>query len=142
MDKTSLLLGLIGLFVGAIAVIVFNYFRNVRMAKKAESVLEKALKDAEKIKKDHLLEAKEEAYKLKVETEKDIKERKSEIKEIPRAILRGMHMEERNHCKCHAINFSFLNSLTAQYNVLFSMHRNYCYIMVLRLLMILKKNCR
>ena len=87
MDKTSLLLGLIGLFVGAIAVIVFNYFRNVRMAKKAESVLEKALKEAEKMKKDHLLEAKEEAYKLKVETEKDIKERKSEIKEMEERLL-------------------------------------------------------
>ena len=87
MDKTSVLLGLIGLFVGAIAVIVFNYFRNVRMAKKAESVLEKALKEAEKMKKDHLLEAKEEAYKLKVETEKDIKERKSEIKEMEERLL-------------------------------------------------------
>ena len=52
MDKTSLLLGLIGLFVGAIAVIVFNYFRNVRMAKKAESVLEKALKEAGKIRSE------------------------------------------------------------------------------------------
>ena len=87
MDKTSLLLGLIGLFVGAIAVIVFNYFKNVRMAKKAESVLDKALKDAEKIKKDYLLEAKEDAYKLKVETEKDIKERKSELKEMEERLL-------------------------------------------------------
>lgn len=87
MDKTSLLLGLIGLFVGAIAVIVFNYFRNVRMAKKAESLLDKALKDAEKMKRDHLLEAKEEAYKLKVEAEKDIKERKSELKEMEERLL-------------------------------------------------------
>ena len=87
MDKTSLLLGLIGLFVGAVAVIVFNYFKNVRMAKKAESVLDKALKDAEKIKKDYLLEAKEEAYKLKVETEKDIKERKGELKEMEERLL-------------------------------------------------------
>ena len=87
MDKTSLLLGLIGLFVGAIAVIVFNYFKNVRMAKKAESVLDKALKDAEKIKKDYLLEAKEDAYKLKVETEKDIKERKIELKEMEERLL-------------------------------------------------------
>ena len=51
-NKTSLLLGLVGLFVGAIAVIVFNYFRNSRMAKKAESLLDKAQKDADKLKRD------------------------------------------------------------------------------------------
>ena len=49
-NKTSLLLGLVGLFVGAIAVIVFNYFRNSRMTKKAESLLDKAQKDADKLK--------------------------------------------------------------------------------------------
>lgn len=97
MEKTSLLLGLIGLFVGAIAVIVFNYFKNVRMAKKAESVLDKALKDAEKIKKDYLLEAKEDAYKLKVETEKDIKERKSELKEMEdRLLTRENNIDRRD----------------------------------------------
>ena len=53
-NKTSLLLGLVGLFVGAIAVIVFNYFRNSRMTKKAESLLDKAQKDADKLKRDYI----------------------------------------------------------------------------------------
>ena len=56
-NNTSLLLGLVGLFVGAIAVIVFNYFRNSRMTKKAESLLDKAQKDADKLKRDYIAEA-------------------------------------------------------------------------------------
>ena len=97
MDGTSLLLGLVGLFLGAIGVIVFNYFRNSATSKKVESMLEKAHNEAEKIKKDFLLEAKEEAYKLKVETEKDIKERKNEIKESEdRLLIRENNIDRRD----------------------------------------------
>ena len=55
--------------------------------KRADILLPKFSKDAEKMKRDHLLEAKEEAYKLKVEAEKDIKERKSELKEMEERLL-------------------------------------------------------
>ncbi len=97
MDGTSLLLGLVGLFLGAIGVIVFNYLRNSATSKKVESMLEKAHNEAEKIKKDFLLEAKEEAYKLKVETEKDIKERKNEIKESEdRLLARENNIDRRD----------------------------------------------
>ncbi|MCI5702423.1 MAG: ribonuclease Y [Erysipelotrichaceae bacterium] len=96
-NKTSLLLGLVGLFVGAIAVIVFNYFRNSRMAKKAESLLDKAQKDADKLKRDYIAEAKEEAYKLKLEAEKDIKERKNEVKEAEdRLLVRENNIDRRD----------------------------------------------
>lgn len=96
-NKTSLLLGLVGLFVGAIAVIVFNYFRNSRMTKKAESLLDKAQKDADKLKRDYIAEAKEEAYKLKLEAEKDIKERKNEVKEAEdRLLVRENNIDRRD----------------------------------------------
>ena len=96
-NNTSLLLGLVGLFVGAIVVIVFNYFRNSRMAKKAESLLDKAQKDADKLKRDYIAEAKEEAYKLKLEAEKDIKERKNEVKEAEdRLLVRENNIDRRD----------------------------------------------
>ena len=88
MEWSSLLLGLlIGLIVGAIAVFAFNYIKNVKTEKKAENVLDKAQKEAEKIKKDYLLEAKEEAHKLKVETDEYVKERKTELKENEERLL-------------------------------------------------------
>ena len=88
MEWSSLLLGLlIGLIVGVIAVAIFNYIKNSKLENKAENVLDKAQKEAEKIKKDYLFEAKEEAHKLKAETDEYIKERKSEIKENEERLL-------------------------------------------------------
>lgn len=46
---------------------------------KANDIINNATEEAEKIKKDRLLEAKEETYKLKEKTESEIKEKKSEI---------------------------------------------------------------
>ena len=83
----SILLVLIGLFVGIIGVIIFNYFRGNNTSKKIEKMLEKANKDAEKIKRDQILEAKEETYKLKNETDKEIKEKKNELKESEERLL-------------------------------------------------------
>jgi len=98
MEWSSLLLGLlIGLIVGAIAIAVFNYIRTINTAKKAENVLDKAQKEAEKIKKDYLLEAKEEAHKLKVETDDYVKERKNEIKENEdRLLARENNIDRRD----------------------------------------------
>ena len=83
----SILLVLIGIFIGMIAIFVVNYIRGNQIAKRIESQLEKARKDAEKIKRDHLLEAKEEVHRLKVETDKEVKEKKQEIKESEERLL-------------------------------------------------------
>jgi len=92
-----ILFGILGLFVGIIAMIVLNYVKASRATKKAEAILEKANKDADKIKRDYLLEAKEEAYKLKTETEKELKDKKNEIKESEdRLILRETNMDKRD----------------------------------------------
>ena len=93
----SILLVLIGLFVGIITMFVINYFRGNLSSKKAESMIEKAKKEADKIKRDHLLEAKEESHKLKIETEKEIKEKKNEIKEAEERLLtREDNMDRRD----------------------------------------------
>ena len=69
-------LGLIfGVILTIIGVLIFIKSKN----KKSDNIIEKAKKEADKLKRDTLLEIKEEQYKIKQETEKQIKERKSEI---------------------------------------------------------------
>ena len=76
---------------------IINYVKGNNASKKVDTILEKARKDADKIKRDHLLEAKEEAHKLKVETEKEVKEKKSEIKESEERLLqREANMDRRD----------------------------------------------
>ena len=83
----SILLVLIGIFVGCIIIIAYNYIKKSRTSKKSEDIIEKAKKEAEKIKRDNILEAKEEAYKIKQETDKEVKEKKNEIKEAEDRLL-------------------------------------------------------
>lgn len=81
------LLLIIGLFVGAVIVIIITALKKKSEEHKASNIIEKAKKDADKIKRDALLEAKEDTYKLKIETDKEIKERKKEIKENEERLL-------------------------------------------------------
>ena len=91
-----ILLIVIGLFVGIIVMIIFDYIRKSLGSKKLENMIDKARKDAEKIKKDYLIEAKEEARLYKEETEKEIKDRKAELKETEDRILqREGNMDKR-----------------------------------------------
>ena len=91
-----ILLIVIGLFVGIIVMIIFDYIKKSLSSKKLENMMDKALRDAEKIKKDYLLEAKEEARALKEEVDKEIKDRKSELKETEDRILqRESNMDKR-----------------------------------------------
>ena len=93
----SILLVLIGTFFGTIVFIVVNYIRGIKVNSKIDAMLEKARKDADKIKRDYLLEAKEEAHKLKVETDKAIKEKKAEVKEQEERLLaRESSMDRRD----------------------------------------------
>ncbi len=93
----SILLVLIGLFVGVVVALIINYIRGNLVAKKVEKMLEKAKKDADKIKRDYILEAKEESHKLKIETDKEIKEKKAEIRESEeRLITRENNMDRRD----------------------------------------------
>lgn len=83
----SILLVLVGLFVGIIISFIFNYLKGSMASKKAEGIIEKANKDAEKAKRNSLLETKEEIYKLKKEADNEIKEKKGEMKEMEDRLL-------------------------------------------------------
>ena len=93
----SLLLGLIGLFIGIVVMLIVNYIKGESAEKKAEIILEKAKKEADKIKRDYLLEAKEEAHKVKMDTDKEVKEKKNEIRESEERLLqRENNMDRRD----------------------------------------------
>ena len=78
----SILLIIIGLFLGMIIVYLLNKLRIINIKNEADKLLEKAQKDAEKYKRDGILELKEESYKIKQETDAEIKEKKKEITEL------------------------------------------------------------
>ena len=83
----SILLGLIGLFVGIILMVIFNYIKNASTESKAEKMLANAKREAEKAKRDSIVEAKDEAHRIKVETDDYVKDKKNEIKEMEERLL-------------------------------------------------------
>jgi len=83
----SILLVLIGLFVGIITMVIIGYLKGITATSKAEKIINDAKKEAEKTKRDSILELKEESHKLKLEAEKEVKERKLEIKEAEDRLL-------------------------------------------------------
>ena len=92
-----ILLVFVGIIIGGILVLVYNSIKGNSLNKKSEIILEKARKDAEKLKRDSILETKEELHKLKLDTDKEIKERKLEIKESEdRLNQRESNMEKRD----------------------------------------------
>lgn len=93
----SILFLVLGLFVGIIIMIILNYIKTNMSSKKAESIIDKANKEADKIKRNYLLDAKEEAHKLKIEVEKEIKDKKAEMKESEdRLLLRESNIDKRD----------------------------------------------
>lgn len=82
----SILALLIGLFVGAMFIVIMNKIRLNDARKEADKLIEKAEKEAEKTKRDRLLELKEESYKLKEQTDNEIKEKKKEIAELKESV--------------------------------------------------------
>ena len=78
---SSMLLVLVGLIVGIIVMFIFNLIRKNSATDKADKILENARIEGEKIKKDYISEAKNEANELRVKNEEEIKEKKAEIKE-------------------------------------------------------------
>ena len=78
----SILLILVGLSFGIIIMLIINKLKLVKSQKDADKLIETAKKEAEKIKRDNVLDIKEETYKLKQEAENEIKEKKKEITEL------------------------------------------------------------
>ncbi len=78
----SILLVVVGLFVGAIAVVIINKFKVSAAQKEADKLIQDAKREAEKAKRDGILELKEESYKLKSQTDAEIKEKKKELNDL------------------------------------------------------------
>ena len=92
-----ILLVIVGIVVGALAVIILNSVRGNSVSKKSEQILENTKKQADKLKRDSILETKEELHKLKIETEKELKEKKLEVKEAEnRLTQRESNMDKRD----------------------------------------------
>ena len=70
----SILFGIVGLLLGAGIVFVLNKLSVKNAQKEADKLIEKAEKEAEKIKRDGILELKEESYKIKQDTDNELKE--------------------------------------------------------------------
>ena len=93
----SILLILIGLFVGIIFMIILNSIKLMNASKKVQNLLDSAKKEADKLKRDSILEAKEESHRLKVELDKETKEKKQEIKDSEERLLaREESMDRRD----------------------------------------------
>ena len=91
----SITLILLGLFIGVLVVIALNNLKATRTGKKIEQLLEQAKKDAEKLKRDYILDAKEEAHKIKIDTDKEVKEKKAEVKESEERLLQRENSMDR-----------------------------------------------
>ncbi len=77
----SILILVGGIIFGVGITVLFSYARGNDASKKANDIIVTAEKEAEKRRRDAVLELKEESYRAKQELEKEVKEKKSEVKE-------------------------------------------------------------
>ncbi len=82
LNLLSIIFLILGLFVGAVIVIVTYMIRKKNLATKAADMISDAVRKAEEAKKNSLAEIKAESLRVKEETDKEIKERKQELKEL------------------------------------------------------------
>ena len=69
-----------GTFLGILIVMIINILKKKRLEEKASKLINDAIREAEKRKRDSMMELKEESYRLKQETDKEVKERKQQLK--------------------------------------------------------------
>ena len=87
---------LVGLLVGSLGIWLIQYLKKTQAENKASKFLEDAKNEAEKHKRDTLLELKKESFELKQQTDAEIKEKKAEIKESEERLLnREKTMDKR-----------------------------------------------
>lgn len=105
MNNNFIILALLAVIILAVFVIIYVR-KNISQAKiseaeiKAKSILDEAEKNAEAIKKEAILEAKEEVHKLRNDFEKELRERRNELQRLER---RNIQREELLDKKSDAI---------------------------------------
>ncbi len=82
LNLLSIIFLILGLFVGAVIVIVTYMIRKKNLATKTADMISDAVRKAEEAKKNSLAEIKAESLRVREETDKEIKERKQELKEL------------------------------------------------------------
>ena len=80
--EQSILFSIFGLLFGVIITVIVTFILLKSKEKKSDNIIEKAKKEAEKYKRDSILELKEEQIRVKQEFEKELKEKKEEAKEL------------------------------------------------------------
>lgn len=83
----SISMFVLGVVIGLVGILLFKYIKSKKDNTKAVSILEKAQKEADKMVRQCMFEAKEETHKLKLEAEREIKEKKNEVKESEERLL-------------------------------------------------------
>ena len=83
----SIITFVLGLVIGVAVILIYKAIQTKKTGKTADSIIDKAKKEAEKHKRDTILETKEEVHRLKLDSEKEIKEKKNEIKESEERLL-------------------------------------------------------
>ena len=93
----SILLVIVGLVCGFGLTMLVSIIKKNSTSKKIAEMLEEAQKNADKLKRDSIMEAKEKAYQLKSELDKEIKEKKKELKDSEdRLLQRESSMDRRD----------------------------------------------
>ena len=80
--EEKLLFSIFGLLFGVIVTVIVTFILLKSKEKKSDNIIEKAKKEAEKYKRDSILELKEEQLRVKQEFEKEMKDKKEEAKEL------------------------------------------------------------
>ncbi len=83
----AILLLFVGLIIGFGLTMLVSVLKESAASKKIAKMLDDAQKNAEKLKRDSIMEAKEKNYQLKSEFDKEVKEKKSELKENETRLL-------------------------------------------------------
>ena len=86
-NAASILTLFIGLILGGGTIYAVIILTGAGAGKKAEKIISDAKKEADKTKRDSIIELKEETYKLKQEADKDVKEKKAEIQSSEERLL-------------------------------------------------------
>jgi len=87
-NMSSILFGIVGLVIGAIAAYVVNSMVKGSAKAEAKKVLEEANNQAKNTVKQAVLDGKTQVYDLKLQAEKEIKEKRSELQEQETKLLR------------------------------------------------------
>ncbi|MBR2802275.1 MAG: ribonuclease Y [Erysipelotrichaceae bacterium] len=85
---TSVLFGILGLAVGVVIMLMLNRAGLSRDQQKAKQILEEAEIEAKNTVKQAVLDGKTQAYDLKLQAEKEIKDRRNEVQNLENKLLR------------------------------------------------------